>query len=315
MTALLSGRIPRHTRRFIEIRDCDVSDVRRIIAAKSATEPRGQLPLWDTIASQGAGRVVWIDALGREEVSAQEDISSSWRTLNLHDVDALRSLMGDGPVLVDISGLPHHVWAPMLRIALRAGVPTQVLYAEPDSYKEHPSPSSASYFDLTIRLEGLAPLPGFARLSGPPDEEKCLFVALLGFEGNRPSCLIVQVDPLPKVVPIVGVPGFQIEYPAFTVACNRDFLETYRAYDEIRLARASCPFEVVRHLREIHKDYPEHYLYIAPVGTKPHALGAVLYALERGDMTEILFDHPIRKSGRTAGVGVIHVFDLTGYGI
>lgn len=310
----LSERIPTHTRRFIDIREDDISDVARILAAKSATEARGHLPLWDKLAAQRSGRVVWIDAIARDEVLVRSDCSTVWDTLNLHRSDAVVSLLGSGPVLVDISGLPTHVWAPILKAALHAGVPTQVLYAEPDSYKEHPSPSSASYFDLTTRLEGLAPLPGFARLSGPPDEEKCLFVALLGFEGNRPSCLIVQVDPLPKVVPVIGVPGFQIEYPAFTVACNREFLETYRAYDEIRLARASCPFDVVTQLREIHRDYPDHYLYIAPIGTKPHALGAVLYALERSDMTEIMFDHPVRKSGRTAGVGVIHLFDLEGHG-
>ena len=311
----LSDRIPTHTRRFSSIEESDISEVSRVLAALSATENRGQLPLWDEIAGSGTGRVIWIDPIGREEISVRSDSSSASENISLHDVDAVISLFNGGPILIDISGLPHHVWAPLLKAAFQADVPTQVLYAEPDSYKEHPSPSSASYFDLSVTFEGLAPLPGFARLSGPPDEEKCLFVALLGFEGNRPSCLIVQVDPLPKVIPVVGVPGFQIEYPSFTVACNRDFLETYRAYDEIRLARASCPFEVVNHLRELHRDYPDHYFYIAPIGTKPHALGAVLYALERPDMTEIMFDHPVRKPGRTSGVGVIHLFDLDSFGI
>lgn len=311
----LSDRIPLHTRRFSSIQEVDVAGVTRILTAQSATENRGRLALWDDIAELGSGRVIWIDPVGREEISIWTDSSPASKSISLHDAESIGAIFDGGSILIDISGLPHHVWAPLLKAASQARVATQVLYAEPDSYREHPSPSSASYFDLSVTFEGLAPLPGFARLSGPPDEESCLFVALLGFEGNRPSCLIVQVDPLPRVIPIVGVPGFQIEYPAFTVACNREFLDTYRAYDEIRLARASCPFEVLDHLREVHRDYPEHYLYIAPIGTKPHALGAVLYALERPDMTEIMFDHPVRKPGRTNGIGVIHVFDLSWDGI
>ncbi len=306
----LSYRIPTNTRRFSSIREGDVSDVQHIIAAGSSTENRGQLALWRDISAQNPGRVVWVDAAGREEMTVRFGLAQEAAIVNLHDAGAIRSLFGGGSVLIDISGLPHHVWAPLLKAAFQARVHTYVLYAEPDSYKEHPSPSSASYFDLSVTFEGLAPLPGFARLSGPPDEEKCFFIALLGFEGNRPSYLVFQVDPTPKVIPIVGVPGFQIEYPSFTVACNREFLDAHRAYGEIRLARASSPFDVLEQLRELHRDYPEHYLYIAPIGTKPHALGAIMYALERPDMTEILFDHPVRKPGRTAGIGLIHLYDF-----
>lgn len=306
----LSDRIPFHTRRFSKVLESDISDVVRIFTAKAATEKRGQLELWDEISQRRTDRVVWVASNSREQITCQSDSSSEGTVIGLHDSEALGALLCGGPVLVDISGLPHHVWAPILRAASEQGVATQVLYAEPDSYKEHPNPSSVSYFDLSVTFEGLAPLPGFARLSGPPDDEKCLFVALLGFEGNRPSSLIAQVDPMPKVIPFIGVPGFQIEYPAFTVACNREFLDAHRAYEEIRLVRASCPFEVIKQLREVHRDYPDHYLYIAPIGTKPHALGAILYALECSEMTEIMFDHPVRKKGRTSGVGIIHLFDL-----
>lgn len=309
-----SGRIPSHTRRFLHLAERDVDGIRRIIASKAATEHRGQLPVWDTIAADRSGRVVWIESEGREDVLVRADDENDARIVDLYDSESLAELFASGPVLLDISGLPHHIWAPLLKAAIDRSITISVLYAEPDSYKEHPSPSSASYFDLSATFEGLAPLPGFANLSDPPDEEKCLFVALLGFEGNRPSSLIHQVDPTPRVIPVIGVPGFQIEYPNFTVSCNRDFLYEYDAFNEIRLARASCPFEIVRELRELHCDYPEHYLYIAPVGTKPHALGAILYALESPEMTEIMFDHPVRKPGRTAGIGVVHIFDIADFG-
>lgn len=198
----------------------------------------------------------------------------------------------------------------MLKSVYERRVETRVLYAEPESYKPHPSPASATLFDLSVTFEGLAPLPGFARLAGPDDENRCLFVAMLGFEGNRPERLVLQLDPIPKVIPVVGVPGFQLEYPAFTVACNRVILDEYRAHSELRFARASCPFEAFETLREIRKDYPEHYMYLAPVGTKPHALGMILFAIANPNTTEIMFDHPIKKAGRTKGVGILHIYDF-----
>jgi hypothetical protein len=202
-----------------------------------------------------------------------------------------------------------------LKCAYSMRLPTRVIYAEPESYREHPSPASATLFDLSVKFEGLAPLPGFARLSGPVDERQCVFVAMLGFEGNRPERLLAQVDPTPKVVPVVGVPGFQVEFPAFTVACNREFLDENRAQTEIRLARASCPFEAFQALAEIRTDNPDHYMYLAPVGTKPHALGTILYAIAHPQSTEIMFDHPVRKPGRTKGVGVIHIYDFGAFDV
>lgn len=306
----LPYQVPLHTRRFVSISRADVAHVNRIFTAEGSTENRGQLQLWIDLSRSDPERLVWISPIQSEEMHVRCASESQPTCMSLHDTDAIKRLYQGQAILIDISGLPHPVWASLLRAAHEAQVETYVLYAEPDSYKEHPSPSSASYFDLSVEFGGLAPLPGFARLSGPPNEQRCFFVALLGFEGNRPSNLVVQIDPVPRVIPVIGVPGFQLEYPSFTVACNRDFLDAHRAYDEIRLARASCPFEVVTQLRELHRDYPDFYLYIAPVGTKPHALGAVMYALERPDMTELMFDYPVRKPGRTRGVGVIHMFDL-----
>jgi hypothetical protein len=301
-------RLPRETSRYSKLTIADVSFAELIISAGHSTEDRGQLPLWREIAVTDPSRVVWVAPSGENCALVSHEATDFLVSLN--DDRAIGSLFAQKKILLDISGLPHSVWAPLLRVAYANKVCTRVLYAEPDSYREHPNPVSASRFDLSVTLQGLAPLPGFARLSGPPDENKCLFVALLGFEGNRPECLIVQIEPTPRVIPIIGVPGFQIEYPAFTVACNRDFLDGYRAHSDIRYARASCPFELMVELEEVARDYPDHYLYLAPVGTKPHALGAIIFSLQHPDSTEILFDHPVRRPGRTKGVGLMHVYDF-----
>ena len=296
------------TLRFVDVDATNIHPNELVISAGDATENRGQLPLWSQISRSDASRILWVKQIDRERI----EVSGAHPTtaVALTDESALSSVLASRRVLLDVSGFQHNVWAPILRNLRSRKVATRILYAEPASYREHPSPSSPSLFDLSLTFEGLRPLPGFARLSGPVDENKCVFVAMLGFEGSRPQSLLSQLDPTPRVIPIVGVPGFQIEYPAYTVTCNRAFLDEARAHTEIRLARASCPFEAFNALSEIRVDYKHHYMYLAPVGTKPHAVGVVLFALANSLDTEIMFDHPVRRPGRTTGVGVIHVYDL-----
>lgn len=298
-----------HTKRYLDLSQDDIHASELIVLSKDATERRGQLPLWDEIRKSEPERLVSIIQKDSEHIIVEKNGEPNLE-ISLRDEDALNKLIASEKLLIDISGLPHNIWAPLLKSAHNSEIPTRVLYAEPESYKTHPTPASATLFDLSISFDGLAPLPGFVQLSGPDDETKCLFIALLGFEGSRPERLVLQIDPTPKVIPIIGVPGFQLEFPAFTIACNRVLFSEYRAHADLRLARASCPFEVYEILKEIRKDFPEHYMYLAPVGTKPHSLGAIWYAIKNPDNTEIMFDYPVRKTGRTKGIGVIHIYDF-----
>jgi hypothetical protein len=47
------------------------------------------------------------------------------------------------------------------------------------------------------------------------------------------------------------------------------------------------------------------------IGTKPHALGAVLFSLMSGCPTELVYDHPIRKPGRTDGTERLLVYHVS----
>lgn len=311
MSGLLNYPLPvEHTKRYHSLCLADLSDTEMVVAAKNGAEDRDNLPLWIEISEDQPARMVWVTLTEDKERITIERNREDPLDLYLRDERGLADVLGSEQVLIDITGLPHSVWAPMLKVAHDQKIKIRVLYAEPESYKLHKTPASATLFDLSESIEGLAPLPGFAQLSGPEDENKCIFVALLGFEGNRPERLAIQIDPAPKVIPVVGVPGFRLEYPAHTVTCNRGLLKAYSAFSDLRYARASCPFEIYEILQEIRKDYPEHYIYLAPVGTKPHSVGAVWYAISDPNNTEILFDYPVRKRNRTSGVGVIHIYDL-----
>jgi len=49
------------------------------------------------------------------------------------------------------------------------------------------------------------------------------------------------------------------------------------------------------------KQYSDLFLRIAPIGTKPHSLGAVLLKIAYPSRVDLIYDHPIRKKGRTKG--------------
>ena len=215
-------------------------------------------------------------------------------------------------VYLDITGLNHSTWAALLRMMLSSCIEVIVVYVEPRDYRPSGIPTEGTIFDLSERIQGVSPLPGFISLRQPRQEKTC-FVPMLGFEGARFSYALEQVQPLPeKIVPIVGVPGFKAEYPFHAYLGNRTALTESQSWRNVRFAAANCPFSLFYLLREIHGEYAEHTLKLAPIGTKPHALGAVLYAISRAQLgpVELVYDHPIRKKGRTEGTGRLLAYDV-----
>jgi hypothetical protein len=242
------------------------------------------------------------------------DIAGTKQRVLLRSQEQLRKLwasLNSRPVYLDITGLAHHVWAALIRVALLEGVHLMVVYVEPLDYRPSPTPTEGEIFDLSEKITGIAPLPGFASLGEAGEEDVC-FVPLLGFEGVRLSYLIEQVQPPGgKIVPVVGVPGFRLEYPFYTFHGNRSPLLETRAWKNVRLAKANCPFSLFYLLQDIAESYPRDILKIAPIGTKPHALGAILYALSSPNTVEIVYDHPIRKPTRTAGTARLLVYHVS----
>lgn len=285
------------------------ADAGYVISA-AGTEARGRAPVWEMCLQNRPTNCV--EVLDSTDTTVRvRQASSAEKELTLNDDNALASVFGGfRAAYLDVSGMPHHVWAPLLRVGFSVLDELYVVYTEPAIYKKHPSPTSRTEFDLSAGFRGIAPLPGFAKLRGPEDEKDAVFVALLGFEGKRASHVALSLDPVPRVFAVIGVPGFRIEYPQITHASNIDFLAEYRAHANVRFASASCPFETYEALSEIQRDCPGKYMYLVPIGTKPHAVGAICYALTHPASTEIMYDHPIRKAGRTDGIGTMHIYQL-----
>ena len=236
------------------------------------------------------------------------------RTLHLRGGDQLRAFfltIKSKIVYLDITGLPHHVWAPLLRAVVATPKQVSAVYVEPRSYTFSPTPTEAEIFDLSEAIHGIFPLPGFGVLSEPEDEELVLFMPFLGFEGHRLAYVLEQVQPPGRnIFPIIGVPGFMPEFPFHTYLGNRNILAHSNLHTQIRHIMANSAFDAFYLLQEIATDHPQHILKIAPIGTKPHALGAVLFTLWTERSVEIVYDHPIRKPNRTIGSANILVYKI-----
>lgn len=249
----------------------------------------------------------FIVRLGEREIEA-----------NAFDLRDMVEFIPDGANLViDISGVDHTFWAGCM-VECRSRVSAlYFIYTEPGTYKFAVRPSSADdfetgIFDLSDRSRGVSPLPRFANLHGPElYGGRSVFVPLLGFEGRRVLNVLSGLDPTPiHVVPVIGVPGYRLEFPSYTVSCNEVFFGDTRSEARIRYAPANDPFETRDVLRSIGRDFPDTYMYIAPIGTRPHAVGALMFADEERERAEILFDHPIRKSESRQGTGNAHLYRI-----
>ena len=237
---------------------------------------------------------------------------------NAFDLRDLIEIVPNGSnLIVDISGVDHTFWAGCM-VEFKARVAAlYFIYTEPGTYRFAIRPSAAEefetgIFDLSDRSRGVSPLPRFANLHGPElYGGRSVFVPLLGFEGRRVLNVLSGLDPTPlDVVPIIGVPGYRLEFPSYTVTCNEVFFGETRSETRVRYAPANDPFQVRDVLRTIGEDFPNTYMYIAPIGTRPHAVGALMFADEERERAEILFDHPIRKSESRQGTGHAHLYRI-----
>ncbi|MDL5036296.1 hypothetical protein QRD40_08015 [Comamonas sp. Y6] len=217
--------------------------------------------------------------------------------------------LGTGRVLyVDITGLSHPTWAALIRAAIAARMEVRAVYVEPYRYKRSAAPLEGQIYDLSARIAGIAPMPGFATIS---TTEESVFVPLLGFEGARFRHVIEQVQPSnERMVPVVGIPGFKPWYVFEAYMGNRAALEETSAWHHIEFVPANCPFSCFYLLQELAQYHPNSTLKVAMIGTKPHALGAVMFALTSPNRIELIYDNPIRKEGRTDGLDRLLVYHV-----
>lgn len=212
-------------------------------------------------------------------------------------------------IYIDVTGLDNRICAPLIKQSIEycnAGKAktVRVIYSEPIQYNVQKFKAEGVFSDLSEKIEGIDPLPGFVKVF--PNEGEVFLIALLGFEGGRFIHLIENVECTNKnIIPVVGLPGFRFEYPHIAFWGNRKPLKETESWRNIKYASANSAVEVYFLLKDILNNNPTASLKIAPIGTKPHAIGAMIFATKFTNNTELIYDNPIRKAKKTEGVGKV----------
>ena len=241
------------------------------------------------------------------------DSSGSSRTLDVRDLGVVRSFLEtlSGTLYLDITGMAHHIWAPIVRAANGMPVILRAIYAEPREYRLSRDATEEDVFDLSRRIDGISPIPGFTVLRDPQPESSYL-VPLIGFEGARLMNIVNEVQPRSdRIFPIVGLPGFRPEYQFHALLGNRRALEATGAWKQLHYAMAACPFAAYYEIERVYEDSPGRYLRLAPIGTRPHALAAVAFVTTHFETSELVFDYPLEIEDRTSGLGILHEYNLS----
>ncbi len=292
------------------IADC-FSSRDRVIVAGESSEDRAS-PLVE-IRRHEPDRF-WIISETDELNRASSSFRGVTTELSLRDPSQLLSAVAHAAsgvgLDIDLTSLPAHIWAPLIKICWDNGLSCRALYIEPDDYTRSDAPRIGALFDLSERILGISPLPGFASFRRI-DEDKALLVPLIGFEGARLSFIVDHLEPKKEnIFPIVGAPGFKKEYPFHSFLGNQIPLLDTKSWMNAQYSRANCAFSAYYAIDAVSQARRDYFLRIAPIGTKPHCLGAVLYALAHPGSCELIYDHPKRSRARTSGVSRVSAFDI-----
>lgn len=246
----------------------------------------------------------------------KENLMESGKDLVNDFIDDLQELDIDNKnILIDITSLKHPFLFFFLLLLKKNFKPNKlyITYTEPEKYiQEAKEESIAKKFDLTEKFCAVNSLPGFARISNHNKEK--ILIALMGFEGNRFSKAFEDVNPSDrKTYAIVGFPSFQPSWQYYVYSQNQYAINQSKAFNSIKRSTANEPFGVYNLLKKIKNKNQDFELVIAPIGTKPHSLGACMFAIDNEDI-QIYYDFPsYGNKTRTIGIGNSFLYNLTDY--
>ena len=254
-------------------------------------------------------KIEFIDTDDSIKILNEKDAS----IISLHSDLQIGNLLGsykENLVYLEVTGLSCRVAAPLMKFAMQNGINMRIVYVEPQNYNLEKFWNQGVNKDLCEKVNGINPLPGLANIvpySKPP-----LFVVLLGFEGGRLSYLLQDQSPMnSQIIPVLGVPGYQLHYPFISMWGNRYQIRNTKCWQRLKYAEANSIVDIYMLLKNIHTSSRGSHMIIAPIGTKPHAIGAILYSIKHSKDVEIVYDNPKRSVHRTDGIGKVLVCDIT----
>lgn len=186
-----------------------------------------------------------------------------------------------------------------------------VIYIEPAEYKSrtnYMSDYGKHEFDLSSHSSGFKAVPGFSKMVEPSNRVN--LVSILGFERARLGQLL-QLDEgayIDKVFPVFATPSFKAGWDKHSFYQNVETLQGKSMRPEF--VSADSPIDLINTLEKIKSSLDQDLLMLAPFGSKPLSVGAAVFLVNFKDEVILKYDHPVKKSGRSNGIGLIHSYKL-----
>jgi len=193
------------------------------------------------------------------------------------------------------------------------GLKARVSYVEPGKYKRRdPSTSSDRDFQLSERLIGYEGIPTLARELDTNTVNRVVF--FVGFESARLTRAFEEQPISPSHSSLVfGVPPYKAGWEANSYHNNIRCLSENDLKNRLYYCAADNPQAVIDKLEEIKGSLDEdEELFVAPIGSKPHGIGATIFQSLHSETVGLLYDHPVKSPNRSEGYGPLHFFDFPG---
>ena len=195
----------------------------------------------------------------------------------------LSSLTNEDSIAIDISCFTKPYFFYLLKYLherLEILSPT-VFYTEPYSYKFSQKGLFSSYHETEGPMR-IMEMPGFHGI-----KERgglTILIVQLGFESDSLDEITLDISPNESFL-INGFPSYQPKFKDISLVVNEYY--TSNKDSIILYSRSNNPFETFNLLEKIKKHFNTAFLNIAPLGTKPMALGACLFAIHNPDVRVI----------------------------
>lgn len=195
----------------------------------------------------------------------------------------------------------------------KADCKVSFIYVEPLEYNKPRDrmPLNKRDFELTDIVHGYRGVPGaMLRLT---DRQKQRGVFFLGYEERRLDQALEDYEMLDtsRCMAVFGVPAFQAGWEMNAFANNIRVIRDKRIRGGIKFCGAEDPSSAYDVLLDIYNSLePSEKMFIAPIGTKPHGVGAALFVTTHAGVS-LIYDHPAKKPGRSKEIAKWHHYIVT----
>jgi hypothetical protein len=164
-------------------------------------------------------------------------------------------------------------------------------------------------FELSEEIPGFKAIPGATLVTTERTLQRTVF--FLGFEERRLDvALQTQMIRPSDAIVIFGVPAFTPGWEMHSFANNVRVIRDNRLTGGVHFCGADSPAAAYATLLSIHESLlTGERLIVGPLGTKPHGIGAALFAATHPEVG-LLYDHPRKSANRSEKVARWHLYEI-----